>query len=148
MKKALSLALPLLLRLKLPWGVPKIYEGTGSSGKLQTKGAISSLLWDEKESVTCPMGHVLRYLIRFSNRNVAFFTAGFAPCFVTVLARATARAAVGASPDTNPSRKSDAIFLSENRITSGWGCGWPSDRRQAHIPGQPPPRRGGSESCR
>ena len=41
--------------------LPKIYEGTGISVEVQTKGEISCFLRDEEGLVTCPMGHVLRY---------------------------------------------------------------------------------------
>lgn len=41
--------------------LPKIYEGTGISVEVQTKGAISCFLRDEEGNVKCPMGHVLRY---------------------------------------------------------------------------------------
>ena len=41
--------------------LPKIYEGTGISVEIQTKGAISCFLRDGAGNVTCPMGHVLRY---------------------------------------------------------------------------------------
>ena len=41
--------------------LPKIYEGTGITVEIQTKGAISCFLRDEEGRVTCPMGHELRY---------------------------------------------------------------------------------------
>ena len=41
--------------------LPKIYEGTGISVAVQTKGAISCFLRDEDGHVICPMGHELRY---------------------------------------------------------------------------------------
>ena len=41
--------------------LPQIYEGTGISVEVQTKGAISCFVRDEEGNVTCPMGHVLRY---------------------------------------------------------------------------------------
>ena len=41
--------------------LPKIYEGTGISVEVQTKGAISCFLRDEDGHVICPMGHELRY---------------------------------------------------------------------------------------
>ena len=54
------------------------------------------------------------------NRNLEFFAAGFAPCFVAALGHISPLCpAGGASPDTNPSRKSDSSFLSENSISIG-----------------------------
>ena len=41
--------------------LPKIYEGTGITVEVQTKGTISCFLRDEDGHVTCPMGHELRY---------------------------------------------------------------------------------------
>lgn len=41
--------------------LPKIYEGTGITVEVQTKGEISCFLRDEEGNVTCPMGHILRY---------------------------------------------------------------------------------------
>ncbi len=41
--------------------LPQIYEGSGISVEVQTKGAVSCFLRDEEGNVTCPMGHVLRY---------------------------------------------------------------------------------------
>ena len=41
--------------------LPKIYEGTGISVEVQTKGAISCFLRDKEGHVSCPMGHELRY---------------------------------------------------------------------------------------
>ena len=56
--------------------LPKIYEGTGISLEVQTKGAISCFLRDELGRVTCPMGHELRYskrrgeCIRYKDKDV------------------------------------------------------------------------------
>ena len=41
--------------------LPQIYEGTGITVEVQTKGKISCFLRDEEGNVTCPMGHILRY---------------------------------------------------------------------------------------
>ena len=41
--------------------LPKIYEGTGITVEVQTKGAISCFLRDKEGHVSCPMGHELRY---------------------------------------------------------------------------------------
>lgn len=41
--------------------LPAIYEGTGISVEVQTKGALSCFLRDEAGTVRCPQGHILRY---------------------------------------------------------------------------------------
>ena len=41
--------------------LPKIYEGSGITVEVQTKGRISCFLRDEDGKVTCPMGNELRY---------------------------------------------------------------------------------------
>lgn len=41
--------------------LPNIYEGSGITVELQTKGAISCFVRDSEGRVICPMGHELRY---------------------------------------------------------------------------------------
>ena len=64
----------------------------------------------------------LRLLILISNRNLGFFPARIAPCFVEALDHISPLCSAGfASPDTILSRKSFPTFLSDISIRmTGW----------------------------